>query len=479
MTQDEQLKYCKVCKNRIFDFEQGTLCGKTRQKPAFEGNCEEFIEDDVAVADTEKRKEEVKNSVEISGFLAFFVYWSIPISIIATLVSLFSQWGETSALGIWGVLFEIAFLAFYIYFEIYTVYAFVNRKPDAVFVAKYQLIIIVVVNIVTLLIGGADEDSLLASTPQLIISFIWSAVFFAYLCLSENVKALIPPETRKLSRRNKLLIILSLVIPALLFIIAVFDAAMKEYGSTILSSLKQQLEAACQLRKAELPQELNEELIWTDMSIKGKALVIAYQYTDDASKKYEPVSPEYRDLLSLYQKEIIKLVLSENSMDDDPAFSLCEKLKYDIQYCASTSSGEEVYSFSLSPAEYTEILSDGYTYSLSNDDFQTILNAFNKLMPITYFEDCELNSCTLSENDGSVHYNLYLENLDMEFLSQLTTQDLKSFMLDMFPYFSDAPNVLAVTTNRDIVYDFTADCSSWWKMSARIEPEDYQELSYE
>ncbi len=45
MTRDEQLSFCKICKNQKFDMKLGIICGLTNQPADFEENCNSYIED--------------------------------------------------------------------------------------------------------------------------------------------------------------------------------------------------------------------------------------------------------------------------------------------------------------------------------------------------------------------------------------------------------------------------------------------------
>lgn len=47
MNQEERLKYCKLCQNQSFDFQQGLLCKLTSEKPYFEGTCKDYLEDPI------------------------------------------------------------------------------------------------------------------------------------------------------------------------------------------------------------------------------------------------------------------------------------------------------------------------------------------------------------------------------------------------------------------------------------------------
>lgn len=45
MTREEQLTYCKVCKNQKFDMNKGVTCGLTNAPADFQGTCEHYDED--------------------------------------------------------------------------------------------------------------------------------------------------------------------------------------------------------------------------------------------------------------------------------------------------------------------------------------------------------------------------------------------------------------------------------------------------
>ncbi|MCC5916613.1 MAG: hypothetical protein JJU02_04725 [Cryomorphaceae bacterium] len=45
MNREEQLEFCKTCKNRKLDLKKGLLCGLTNQYADFENTCKDFHED--------------------------------------------------------------------------------------------------------------------------------------------------------------------------------------------------------------------------------------------------------------------------------------------------------------------------------------------------------------------------------------------------------------------------------------------------
>lgn len=55
MTRDEQLAFCRICKNQKSDNEKGIICGITNEKATFEEKCDFYIED----ADLKERQREI------------------------------------------------------------------------------------------------------------------------------------------------------------------------------------------------------------------------------------------------------------------------------------------------------------------------------------------------------------------------------------------------------------------------------------
>ena len=217
MTQDERTEICSTCKNRSFSIKEGLLCKKTMEKPCFDISCEDYEKDADEVKKQEQFANELKESDKISGFLAFYVYWAIPIGILMTIIGFFVT--PTSLAdynySLCFLLSDVVWIALYLYFSIYTIYAFVKRKSDAVFIAKWTLALILVTNLLPILTDSAGTG-VFNNPSRLISSCVWCVVFFLYLTLSEDVKDCIPKETRRLGKRNKVIVILSVVLPVLL-----------------------------------------------------------------------------------------------------------------------------------------------------------------------------------------------------------------------------------------------------------------------
>lgn len=218
----DRLESCRLCLKRSFSLEDGVLCGLTGAKPAFEGECPDF-EFDVEERDRlENQRKREMDSFRLTGFPAFYLYFALPLGMIFTLISFIGNFRFASYGGNPFLLgFDVVNLLFYLYFGVYTIYAFKTRRPDAVYVAKFQLIILFLTNLLVLLVTGGEPDSVLNNGFRLVTSLIWAIVFFISLSVSDDIKYLIPKETRKLSDLNRTMIILSIAVPLLLLFFGV------------------------------------------------------------------------------------------------------------------------------------------------------------------------------------------------------------------------------------------------------------------
>ena len=158
----------------------------------------------------------------IRGWLLVYLIMSVIVDVAAIVLLL------TSASRLTPDANELSMLVFMILAACvmtgYLVAAFMKRKPDAAFLGKHHVIInaLPVVCVLDWLLLHTDRDVffILASVLFLVGLFAWR-VFFN---MSSQVKALIPPATRKVSGREKYLVtFLYLAIGVLYCIHAGFD----------------------------------------------------------------------------------------------------------------------------------------------------------------------------------------------------------------------------------------------------------------
>lgn len=80
MTKQERIQICGVCTKRAFDLKKGTICSLTKESPAFDNTCPDFIEDKKIKKAEENRINEQKSSADNTinkGRYALFIIGGI------------------------------------------------------------------------------------------------------------------------------------------------------------------------------------------------------------------------------------------------------------------------------------------------------------------------------------------------------------------------------------------------------------------
>ena len=137
MTLEEKLKVCSICKNRKHSIKEGLVCGKTGTKPAFADECPDF---DIDIAEQERLKKNTAELAEVdhrrSGAFGFYIGF-IAAGALAFIMSFLAYAPFTLA-----DLLSLPFLfaIFYVYFSAYAIYAYIEKRSDAIFIAKYLIV---------------------------------------------------------------------------------------------------------------------------------------------------------------------------------------------------------------------------------------------------------------------------------------------------------------------------------------------------
>lgn len=84
MTREEQLRFCKVCKNQRFDIKQGIVCSLTSLPADFESSCDSFDEDltlkvqfDLNAREKELNRKSASLGKRFANYLLDFVFYLI------------------------------------------------------------------------------------------------------------------------------------------------------------------------------------------------------------------------------------------------------------------------------------------------------------------------------------------------------------------------------------------------------------------
>ena len=471
LTQEEQLSICKDCKEGRFTSESGLTCGITEEKPSFGDFCPNYREDAEAKEDNERRLEELETPSEISGFLAFFLYFMVPVGIVASAITLYLDYKSLEAIESFFLkAYDIVFFLAYLYSAVYTIYGFHKRKPDTLYFAKYLAVVIFVSNLLALL-AGPDSSSFLSNAPRLVMSLIWVVLIFIFLCTSEDVEERIPKIKRKISGVNKVIFLLSIVLPILLFVGGVLEVAVKTASD---QGVKTQIEQACKQYSKTLPNDIGNGIALTKMYVEGNNLVYEYVKKDVKTDDY---TKDQKDLLGLLARENLHLSLGQIVKDE--MVPLLIKAGYDAKWKYKDSEGWEMYSAVIKNNMLSAAMKPGFTYRTTSETFNRMIYLFRMNLPYELAENLTVTGVSESDDRSALVYDLMVLGSDVSLLASLTSSYLKEYLSDVLPYIQDIPLRIAILNGMDLEFRFHADSRSSWLMTVRFTEAEYKKLMNE
>ena len=163
--------------------------------------------------------EYLKQNTKIQGWLSFFLFTVVVGGLLSVVYPLFTfnlaEYDNNIFLALADPLFGL--MSFLL--ACYTLHAFVNRQPNAVFLAKMYIIAVFASNLLAL-IGGEYEPTGFGSAPRLVRSLIWSGICFAFLLNSNNVEEVCPKEYRQKKNLDIYIAIAFIAFPLLIVAIS-------------------------------------------------------------------------------------------------------------------------------------------------------------------------------------------------------------------------------------------------------------------
>jgi hypothetical protein len=447
MTREEQVKVCASCAKHKHDIHKGIVCKITGDHATFTTTCPDYEK----ASEESVLKPVVKQEpTEIKGFFGFYVFWSIPLGIVLTLIRMIAAFDASAyASSNFLLAYDILFTAVYVVTCAYVIHAFVKCKSDAVFMAKYQLLMLFFSNLLVLLSGEPESST--------ITGIIWAVIFFIYLCFSEDVKNRIPKETRKLTPFSKVFFPVSLVIPILCFLIGLVEAS---HGYSFFADPAEKIEDMCEVASSTLPDG-NLHSMYVD----GKSIVYGLD------EEFGELSKDATDRLAITLRESI-LAGFDVDAETREFFNLCVEADFDVVYKYTDRDAGTCVTVTITPEKLEKAIQPGYEHVVTSDSWNEILTYYNASLPLLYFEDCYLENVSVNEFQKAIRYDLKLVNMPVSQLNGLTDEDFEYHMRSIFDDVSDDVMILADYSGYDVEYSFTADCLSWWSKSITLEHDE-------
>lgn len=160
----------------------------------------------------------LKENTNIHGWLSFFFFAIAIGGVISAIypIATFNaaDYAGNMWLGAIDILLGIGMLAI----ALYTIYAFIHRKPNAVFYGRLYVVLVFVTNIILLI---ANPDAGLGGVKQTFRGIIWGIIWFLYLFYSEQVQEVIPKSFRRVSKFDLGVLASIIIVPFLCYAIGI------------------------------------------------------------------------------------------------------------------------------------------------------------------------------------------------------------------------------------------------------------------
>lgn len=161
-----------------------------------------------------------ENSPKIRGWLFLFLI-VIGVGAICNILTTMALLNISDYSGsIWFALWDVFIASSLLCVAIYTITAIMQRKPNAIFWGYVYLIGAILTNVIITLTGAVTVQN----EGKVISSILWGIIWILYLSFSKQVKRRIPKSYRQVSRTDKLVVILLILVPILLFVIGVVSS---------------------------------------------------------------------------------------------------------------------------------------------------------------------------------------------------------------------------------------------------------------
>ncbi len=158
----------------------------------------------------------LKENTNIHGWLSFFFFAIAVGGLISAVYPIATFNADDYAGNMWLGAIDIVLGVGMLAIAIYTIYAFIQRKANAVFYGRLYVVLVFVTNIISL-IGNSDAG--LGGVKQTFKGIIWGIIWFLYLLYSEQVQEVIPKSFRKVSKFDWGVLAAIIVVPFLCFAI--------------------------------------------------------------------------------------------------------------------------------------------------------------------------------------------------------------------------------------------------------------------
>ena len=447
MTREEQLQFCKVCKNKRMDVQKGIVCALTGEQGDFDGVCEQYQKDEVEIErervkrdyQAKKENEELYESMNMSG--SHWFAWIGGLSIVNIILESFGVQmlfglGMTSALswfGMPGII--LASLISITYIVIYKLSA-VNKYEWAYRLGFWFYLIDVVFILILMILS--DNNSLLI---YLVVHLILLVILYDKHPFYS--KAMLKKSRTEKWSLTRFILIVCIVLSSCLTTIATYYL-LKPSNENFLSNMV--FDKMIEMYNKEIKYDENSSISLFKIDREGNVVIKKMKVNGFTGEYNEKETWE----VSLLNKQSI--LFNVSNLIDRSEFAVEEEFfnaGFVINYRVYNSNDVVLYESIITKEEFYKALESGNKFKCDEDAFVQLVDYYaNDLYPMEHITG--LTYFNVKRDDSSLKYKV---KLPKESVPSVINQDfMEKFIKDNWIEFNDNLQKLASINKDTIVY---------------------------
>lgn len=391
---NENAKFCRKCGAKLSALEcqiddKDVICSDKPDKETGEEEVEEHKNQSVSVEDNKPSiplvytSEWLKSNTEMKGWLLLF-FVSIFLGGLLSVVNSFknydnADYGGSIWFGVGDIFIGISLFAI----ALYTIYAFIQRKSNALFYGRLYCLLVLISNIIVAISGDLETNGIM----EAVRGIIWSIVWFLYLLLSDQVERVIPKSFRKVKKYDWIILAVLIIIPIICIVVGVTNINYKDGSRGFFKSDREEMplevvdtvavdtavvdpvvvdgEDDIEEVEVESPEEKNLRLLKADIKESNKSYPMEVEEGLTAKKIY--MDGDYvmyyiecdedvvdMDVLSQNKSKLRRVIKKNlNNADDEVKMfkRMCKKANKGIGYKYVGDTSEKTFTIRFSSSE--------------------------------------------------------------------------------------------------------------------------------
>lgn len=408
MTREEQLQFCRVCKNKSSDPHKGIICSLTNERGDFDGICPNYDENiqeaEKARLQQAEKERQTKENLTISGWLAIFLWLGIGVGALVTILFTLATYSELSITPLLGILLLI-YLLCYVVCAVLTIKAFYKRETNAVSLARTYIAMIFIDIILVLVTSFIIDD--FSDFPMAVRSFVWGTIWFSYLSFSGSVKEIIPPITRTWEKTEKIILTIFFVVCSALCVGMCYS--VKNPMLSVFYSKTQIIDSWIEEMNKSLPDNSNPEISVIRAERENDKIVLVAQF----KRSFQDVNKSDIDLIALRRRqEVLHGIANGTHAELHDFMTALFGEGYILCYRYLDSNSIFLYDVAITGYDYFTALEAGTNFKCEDAAYKNILDYFNNHCPTEYIGGTTLTSIKYADNVLSFEVKLP-EEVDM------------------------------------------------------------------